>query len=202
MRRLQAALGRVPLVSVYAAGTLPALWFVWLGFTGGLGPEPISELEHRLGKAALWFLTASLAVSPLRRLAGLNLMRFRRALGLLGFAYVALHLGVWLGLDLRDLGLIGADIVKRPYITIGMAGFVLLVPLALTSTDRAMRRLGPVRWRRLHWLAYPAILAGSVHYVMLVKGWQAEPLLHLAAILVLLVLRLAPVRGARAMPER
>lgn len=194
MHRVHAALGRVPLAAVYAAGSVPVLWFVWLGFTGGLGPEPISELEHRLGKAALWFLTGSLAITPLRRWAGLNLLRFRRALGLLGFTYVALHLAVWLWLDLRDWALIGADLAKRPYIMIGMAGFALLLPLALSSTDASIRRLGPKRWRQLHWLAYPAILAGAVHYVMLSKGWQVEPLAHLAAILAFLGARLGPAR--------
>lgn len=184
------ALRHIPVWPVYVLGLAPAVWFVWLGVTGGLGVEPISELERRLGLTGLQALIAGLAITPLRRLTGVNLLRFRRALGLVAFGYIVLHLSVWLALDVQSWRLIAADIVKRPYITVGMAAFVLLVPLALTSTDRARRRLGPVRWRRLHRLVYLAVPLGAIHFVMLVKGWQVEPLLYLAAILALLALRI------------
>lgn len=183
------AVRHVPVWAVYVLGMAPAAWFFWLGLTGGLGVEPISELEHRLGLTGLQLLIAGLAVTPLRRLTGVNLMRFRRALGLLAFFYIALHLMVWLALDLQSWRLIAADIVKRPYITVGMVAFALLLPLALTSTNRAMRRMGPVRWRGLHRLVYLAAPLGALHFVMLVKGWQLEPILYLAAILGLLALR-------------
>ena len=184
------ALRRVPTWPVYVLGALPPLWFLWLGLTGGLGVEPIKELEHRLGLLALQMMIATLAVTPLRRFTGVSLIRFRRALGLLTFYYIVCHLLVWLVLDVGVLGQVWADIVKRPYITVGMAAFVLLVPLAATSNNRAIRWLGPLRWRRLHQLSYLAAILGAVHFVMLTKGFQIEPLAYLGAILALLALRL------------
>jgi sulfoxide reductase heme-binding subunit YedZ len=198
-QRINAALRRVPVWPVYALGALPPLWFLYLGLTGGLGVEPITELEHRLGEIGLQALIAALAVTPLRRFTGVSLLRFRRAIGLVAFYYIACHLLVWLVLDIRDLGRVWEDILERPYITIGMVGFLLLVPLALTSNDAAVRRLGAAAWKRVHWLAYPATILGAVHFVMLVKGWQIEPLLYLGAILLLLGARIRlPGRARRA----
>ena len=169
-------------------------WYLYLGFTGGLGVEPIKELEHRLGLLGLQVLAAGLMVTPLRRFAGLNLLKFRRMLGLLAFYYICTHLLTWLVLDVRDVGAIWADIVKRPYITIGMAGFLLLVPLAITSNAASIRKLGAVGWRRLHMLVYPAVMLGAVHFVMLRKGWQIEPLIYLG--------RLRPAHRSPADPAR
>ena len=196
-QRINAALRRVPVWPVYALGALPPVWFLYLGLTGGLGVEPITELEHRLGEIGLQALIAALAVTPLRRFTGVSLLKFRRAIGLLAFYYIVCHLLVWLLLDIRDLGRIWEDILERPYITIGMAGFLLLVPLAVTSNDAALRRLGAAAWKRVHWLAYPATILGAVHIVMLVKGWQIEPFLYLGAILLLLAARIRPARRAR-----
>ena len=188
---LNGALRRVPPWAVYLAGTLPLAWIVWLLFHNGLGVDPVKEIEHRLGKIGLQFIVAGLAVTPLRRWGGLNLLRFRRALGVLAFCYVGLHLAAWLVLDMALLwGQALGDIVKRPYLTLGMAGFVLLLPLAATSNDWALRRLGGARWRQLHRLVYPAAVLGGVHYLWLVKAWPPEPFLYLGAILVLLALRL------------
>ncbi len=187
-RPVNDALRRVPPWAIYIVAPVPAIWYFWLGLTGGLGAEPIKALEHALGLFALKLLVAVLAITPLRRFAGINLVRFRRAVGVVAFFYVALHLSAWLFLDIRDPARIWADILKRPYITVGMAGFVLLLPLALTSNDWSVRRMGP-GWRRLHRLTYPAVLLGGVHYLMLVKGWQMAPLVYLAAILALLGLR-------------
>lgn len=197
VERINAAARRLPVWAVYAAGTVPVLWLVWRGATGGLGIDPVKEIEHELGKTGLQLLVAVLCVTPLRRLAGVNLLRFRRALGLLAFGYVLLHLLAWIVLDMgllwrQALG----DIVKRPYITIGMAGFLMLLPLALTSNDLAVRRMGAAAWRKLHRLTYPAALAGAVHYLWLVKAWPVEPFLYIAAILGLLALRLR-IRQAR-----
>lgn len=196
-QRINGALRPIPVWAVYAAGALPALWLLVLLFSGGLGVDPAKRLEHALGLHALQFLVAALAVTPLRRLAGVNLLRWRRALGLTGFVYVLLHLAVWLVLDIQfRWAEIWADILKRPYITIGMAGFLMLVPLAVTSTDAAIRRMGPVAWRRLHRLAYPATLAGAVHYVMVVKAWPPEPIIYLGAVVILLATRVALWRRA------
>lgn len=152
--------------------------------------EPIKALEHELGELALKFLVAGLAVTPLRRFTGINLLKFRRAIGLIAFYYVSCHLLVWLVLDVQLPSQIWADIVKRPYITVGMAAFVLLIPLAATSNTLSLRRMGPVAWRRLHKLVYPAVILGAVHYLMLMKGFQIEPLIYLVLILGLLLARL------------
>ena len=189
MRRLNDLLRRLPNWAVYLLGALPAPWLFYQGMTGGLGVEPIEALEHEFGELALQLLILGLAISPLRRFAGLNLMKFRRAIGVLTFSYVALHLLIWLVLDVQIPTQIWADIIKRPYITVGMAAFVLLLPLAITSNNWAVRRLGP-RWRKLHRLVYPAAILGALHYVMLAKGFQIEPLVYLAIILGLLVMRL------------
>ncbi|MHA6327141.1 protein-methionine-sulfoxide reductase heme-binding subunit MsrQ [Roseivivax sp. CAU 1753] len=179
----------LPIWAVYLTVAAPAPYFFYLGLTGGLGVEPIKALEHEYGEFALKLLIAGLCVTPLRRHLGVNLLRFRRAIGLLAFFYLTLHLMVWLLLDVQIAGQIWADILKRPYITIGMAGFLLLVPLALSSNNWSVRRLGP-RWRQLHRLVYPAILLGGIHFVMLRKGFQLEPLIYLAIIVVLLAMRL------------
>jgi sulfoxide reductase heme-binding subunit YedZ len=197
--RVNGALRRMPVWPVYVVGALPPLWFLYLGLTGGLGVEPIKELEHRLGELGLQALIAALAVTPLRRFTGITLLRFRRAIGLIAFYYIACHLLVWLVLDIQDLGRIWQDIVKRPYITIGMVGFVLLIPLAVTSNNWSVRKLGAAAWKRVHWLAYPATILGAVHFVMVAKGWQIEPLLYLGAILALLAARIrVKPRAARA----
>lgn len=187
---------KLPTWPLYVLGALPPFWYLYLGFTGGLGVEPISALEHKLGLLGLQFLIAGLMITPLRRWAGLNLIRFRRVLGLLAFYYIGMHLLAWLVLDLRDPARIWADIVKRPYITIGMAGFLMLVPLAITSNNVSIRKLG-VRWRRLHWLVYPAVLAGGLHFVILRKGWQIEPLVYLGVVAALLAIRILPHVGRR-----
>ncbi|WP_074739345.1 protein-methionine-sulfoxide reductase heme-binding subunit MsrQ [Ruegeria halocynthiae] len=189
MSRLNSALRRIPIWSLYALGALYPAWLLYLGATGGLGVEPIEALEHRLGKRALQLLIFGLAISPMRRHLGLNLLKFRRAIGVLAFAYVCLHLLVWLVLDVQIPSQIWADIVKRPYITVGMAAFLLMLPLAVTSNNWSVRSLGP-RWRKLHRLVYPAAVLAALHYVMLVKGFQIEPLIYLLIMSGLLVLRL------------
>lgn len=184
---------KVPEWLVYVVGLAPALWLFWLGINGGLGIDPVKALEHRYGRIALQVLIGGLCITPLRKWAGINLLKFRRAIGLIAFAYLVMHLLVWLVLDVQILSQVWADIIKRPYITIGMAGFALLVPLAVTSNRWSIRRLGP-RWLQLHRLVYVAIGLGGLHFMMLRKGVQLEPMLYLAAIVVLLGLRLIPAR--------
>lgn len=188
---------RVPTWVVYLAGLLPAPILLYMALTGGLGREPIKALEHELGLLALQLLIVGLCVTPLRRFSGLNLIKFRRALGLLSFIYVTLHLLVWLVLDVQILAQIWADIIKRPYITIGMAAFVLMIPLAVTSNNASIRRLG-IAWRRLHRITYAVVVLGAVHFLMLRKGFQIDPLIYLAVILILLALRLIPKRQRSA----
>ncbi|MGR3314564.1 protein-methionine-sulfoxide reductase heme-binding subunit MsrQ [Roseovarius indicus] len=194
--RLNAGLRRVPAWTIYLGSAAYAGWVFFQGATGALGPNPVEAIEHTYGEAALYLLIAGLAVTPLRRFAKLNLLKFRRAIGVACFFFVAAHLLTWAILDVQALDRVWADIVKRPYITVGMAGFILLLPLAVTSNNLSVRKLGP-KWRQLHKLAYPAAVLGAVHYVMLVKGWQMKPLVMLAIILVLLALRLPGIGKPR-----
>ena len=193
--RINSTVRHIPPLAIYIAGALPAFWFLYLGLTGGLGVEPIRALEHELGLFGLKLFIVVLAVTPLRTDAGISLFRIRRALGLLVFYYITLHLLVWLFLDVQIWSQILGDILKRPYITIGMAAFVLLIPLAVTSNNWSVRKLGAMRWRVWHRLTYPAAILGGLHYVMLAKTWQVEPTLYLATILLLLAMRIRWNRG-------
>ncbi len=195
VQSINTASRKVPAWSLYVVGLLPPLFLVWQLFNGQLGVDPVKTLEHQLGEWALWLLIAGLAITPLRNQFGINLIKFRRALGLVAFLYVGLHLAVWLFLDMGLLlDQILRDIVKRWYITIGMASFVLMIPLAITSNNASLRKLGGATWRKLHKLVYGAVLLGGLHFVILVKGWQVEPLLYLALIIFLLALRLPKAR--------
>lgn len=198
---LNSILRRVPVWLVYTIGLSSVPWLLYLAQTGGLGREPIKGLEHELGELALQLLIVGLCVTPLRKYLGVNLMRFRRAFGVLAFTYVSLHLLVWVVLDMNLLwGQMWADIWKRPYITVGMAGFVTLLPLAATSNNPSVRKMGAAAWRKLHKLTYLAVVLGGVHYLWLVKGIQIEPVLYMVAILGLLSLRLVNRKAKR--PKR
>jgi len=195
MDQVNGIIRKIPANTLYIAGVLPFVWLVVQLFTGGLGVDPVKSLEHQLGKIGLQFLLAGLLVTPLRRLFGLNLIKFRRALGLLAFFYILLHLSVWLLLDIQlRWSEIWTDILKRPYITIGMAGFLLLLPLAMTSNNWSVKRMGAMAWRNLHKITYPAVAMGALHYVLVVKSWQIEPLVYLFAVLMLLVIRIRKKR--------
>jgi methionine sulfoxide reductase heme-binding subunit len=198
MSGINQALRHVSIWIVYLAGLVWATVLFWQGATGQLGVDPVKTLEHSYGQAALILLVAGLAVTPLRRFAGLNLLRFRRAIGLTAVFFVLCHVLVWAALDVQALSRVWADIVKRPYITVGMVALLLLIPLAMTSNNRSVRRLGP-NWRKLHRLTYPAVLLGTVHFVMLRKGLQIEPFLYLAGCILLFALRL-PGIAARKRP--
>ncbi|MEQ6249857.1 protein-methionine-sulfoxide reductase heme-binding subunit MsrQ [Sulfitobacter sp. HNIBRBA3233] len=193
--KINGAARRVPTWALYIVYLLPVPWLLYLAQTGGLGREPIKALEHELGEIALQLLIIGLCITPLRRFLGINLLKFRRAFGLLAFTYVSLHLLVWVVLDMSLLwGQMWADIWKRPYITVGMAGFVTLLPLAITSNNLSVRKMGAAAWRSLHKLTYVAIVLGGIHYLWLVKGFQIEPILYMAVILGLLALRVVPKR--------
>lgn len=189
---INGGLRAVPAWPIYLGSLGYAGWLLWLGISDRLGAEPVKALEHALGEAALYLLVAGLAITPLRRLVGINLLKFRRAIGLACFFFVVMHLLTWAVLDVQRLDRVWADIVKRPYITVGMAALLLMIPLAVTSNNWSMRRLGPV-WRKLHLLVYPAAVLGAVHYLMLVKGIQLRPILFLILILGLLALRITAI---------
>ena len=190
VKRVNRAIGLVPPLAIYVLAVLPPVWFLWQAQTGRLGVEPIKALEHELGELALQVLIATLAVRPLNKWTGINFLKLRRSFGVVTFFYVLLHLLVWLVLDVQFLDQIWADIVKRPYITVGMGAFALMIPLALTSNNLSLRKLGPIRWRRLHRLMYPVVLLGAIHFVMLSKGFQLEPYVYLGVILALLATRI------------
>ena len=196
--------------AVFMLCLTPLAWLGWRAATGGLGVNPIEAVDRFLGDWALRFLLISLAVSPVKEIMGWPVvMRFRRMLGLFAFFYVVLHLSSWIGLDqFFAWPHIWADIVKRPFITIGMLAFLLLVPLAATSTSRMVKRLGAKRWKRLHMLVYPAAGLASLHFFMMVKADVREPALYAAVLALLLgwrvLSRLPPMRRplTPAVPRR
>lgn len=170
---------------------LPLLRLIWLATTNGLGANPIEFITRSTGTWTLVGLLLTLGVTPLRRLTGWNgLIRYRRMLGLFAFFYACLHFTTYIWLDqFFDPASIARDIVKRPFITVGFAAFVLLLPLAFTSTRDMIRRLGR-NWQRLHRLIYPIALLGVLHYLWLVKKDVTQPLIYGAVLLILLALRL------------
>jgi sulfoxide reductase heme-binding subunit YedZ len=185
--------------AVFAACLLPLVKLAVDGVRSDLTANPIAETMNRLGFWTLTLLLLSLAATPLKTLFGFTApMRVRRMLGLFAFFYAVLHLMTYVAIDQTfDLFDIGADIVKRKFITVGFAAFLTLVPLALTSTNRAVKRLGFRRWKRIHRLVYLAAVLGVVHFVWRVKADYLEPALFATALTALLLARLAPARASR-----
>jgi methionine sulfoxide reductase heme-binding subunit len=158
---------------------------------GSLGANPIEEAENELGLSALIFIIASIGCTPARRLWGWTWpMRVRRELGLFAFFYAAIHFASYFLDQYPSWGVIPEDIVKRPFITVGFAALLLLIPLALTSTKGWIKRLGYVRWQRVHWLVYPAGGLAAVHFVWRVKRDVSQPLAYALIVAALLALRL------------
>jgi methionine sulfoxide reductase heme-binding subunit len=177
---------------------LPLAWLIWDTLHDQLGTDPVAQLEHRSGLWALRLLLATLAITPLRRLTGrAEPVRFRRMLGLFAFFYACVHLTIYLVVDLGGYwSQLLTEIVKRPYITVGFTAWLLLVPLALTSTRGMMRRLGR-QWQRLHRLVYPIALLAVLHFLWLVKADHTEPLAYLAILAGLMLLRLRQPKRLR-----
>jgi sulfoxide reductase heme-binding subunit YedZ len=192
---------RLLVPAAVAIGLLPLAKLVLDAATGRLGANPIAEALNRLGYWTLLLLALTLAASPAHDWLGLSWpVRIRRALGLLTFGYAALHLATYAGVDqFFDWAAIGADVTKRKFIAAGFATFLLLAPLAVTSTDGWVRRLGFRRWKALHRLVYAAALGGVVHFLWRVKIDLREPLFFAIAIGLLVLLRLVP-RPARRRP--
>lgn len=198
---------KVPAINtwyIYGIGFIPAVYNFYLAATGGLGINPVKTYEHLLGLWALKFLIVTLAITPIRDLTGLSFLRYRRAFGLLSFYYVAMHVAVYVLLDQQlNLTAIIADVIKRPYITLGMAALVMLIPLALTSNNAAIKRLGST-WAKLHRLTYPIAIAACAHYFLLVKSFTLEPFIYIGLIALLLFWRLLrrPYLNRRRVSQR
>ena len=177
--------------AVFLAALTPFLYLLWALFTGGLGPNPIDSLTDQTGTLAIRMLLISLALTPLRYLLKQTWpLRYRRMLGLFAFFYASLHVSVYMVLDQQlSLHFILEDLVKRPYILAGTTAFLLLLPLAITSTRKMVKRLGR-RWSLLHRGVYLASTAAVVHYVWLAKGDLLEPFVYLAILMVLFSYRL------------
>lgn len=192
-------------LALWLAALAPAAWLVVGLLQGRLGPNPIETLTLVTGMTALVLLLVTLAISPLRRLTGWNpLIRLRRPLGLFAFFYVLCHFSVWFVFDMVfNWRWMIEDIAERPYITIGFAAFLLLIPLAVTSTRGWIRRLGK-RWTKLHRLAYVATGLGVLHYYWVVKADTRLPIVFAVVLVILLVARLplGRARGARRTTER
>jgi methionine sulfoxide reductase heme-binding subunit len=190
-------------VLLFVVALYPLARMVWDAFTGGLAAEPVKDVTHRTGWWALALLTATLAVTPLRRVTGWNpIIQLRRPLGLFAFFYASLHLLIYFGLDhLFSPEFILEDIVKRPFITVGFLAWLLMVPLAVTSTRGWIRRLGR-RWRQLHRLVYVAAGLGVLHFYWHVKADTREPLVFAGIVAVLLAARLLWAARASAAASR
>ena len=177
---------------VFLACLVPLARLGWKGYTGNLGANPIEVITHSTGDWTLSFLLVTLSVTPLRKLTGqLWLIRFRRMFGLFAFFYVTLHFLTYIWLDkFFDVHEMFADVAKRKFITVGFTAFMLLIPLAITSTSGWIRRLGGRRWIRLHRLIYLTAIAGVIHYYWLVKADVRKPLQYGAILSLLLGYRL------------
>lgn len=177
--------------ALFALCLVPLALLAWRAYTDNLGANPIEAITRGTGDWTLRFLLITLAVTPLRRLTGAHwLLRLRRMLGLFAFFYAALHFTTYFWLDqFFDLQAIAKDILKRPFITVGFAAFVLLIPLAATSNNAAIRRLGGRKWQSLHRSVYAIAILGVVHYWWLVKKDISEPLLYASILGILLGLR-------------
>lgn len=188
---------KIPSWPLYIIGLVPAATYFYWAVTNQLGADPLKALEHQLGIWALQLLIAGLMVTPLRRLCNLNLLKFRRAIGLLAFIYTSLHLLTYLWLDQQWVWAeILKDLTKRPYIIIGMIAFTAMIPLAATSNKWSIRRLG-ANWGKLHKLVYLIAICGAVHYLLLVKAWPLEPFVYLGIVLVLVGYRYVKLKRRR-----
>jgi methionine sulfoxide reductase heme-binding subunit len=193
---------RVVKPAAFVGCLVPAALIIAGVFNGGLGADPIKEITHRTGKTALVMLMLTLGVTPMRRITGLGaLVNLRRMLGLFAFFYATLHFATYIVLDqFFAFGEILVDIGKRPYITVGFTAFVLLIPLAITSTNGWIRRLGGRRWSRLHQLVYVSAAGGVLHYLWLVKADTRTPIIYGLVLVGLLSTRLIGKKRRRVAP--
>jgi methionine sulfoxide reductase heme-binding subunit len=186
------------ILALIPMGILGYEWFnlITVGYSKKLGANPVQFSIQQSGLWALRFLIVGLAITPLARFTNKPAFTtWRRMIGLTAFAYAVVHLSLFIGLDLEgSLSALIREVIKRKYILLGMIGFILLIPLAITSTAAMIKRLGAKRWRQLHRVVYAAVLLGGVHFIFMVKGNQLVPKIYLGIIILLL--------GARFIPKR
>ena len=195
VRDLADRLRRLPNGIVWLLGAIPLALLVWDIFTGGLGIDPVRDIENRLGRTALYFVIGSLCFTPALRLFRINLVKFRRPVGLVAFSYAALHFATWIVLDMGFLwSQIVADIVTRPYLILGMIALTILTVMAVTSGNRVLRKLGPVRWRRIHRMIYAAAPIAVLHWLISHKIWPVWGITMGTAVLLLLALRVPVIQ--------
>ncbi len=182
--------------ALFALCMVPFLLLVWNGLHHDLGANPVEKMTHVTGDWTLRLLLITLTVTPLRKLTGWHaVIRVRRMLGLFAFFYACLHFSVYLVFDhFFDMGEIARDVIKHPYVTVGFASYVLLFPLAVTSTNKMVKRLGGARWQRLHKLVYVIATGGVLHYLWLVKADTRDPIIYGVLLALLLIFRVLDQR--------
>ncbi len=190
--KINRAARKVPAWTIYIVGAVWAAFLFYLGLTGGLGAEPINALEREYGEIGLKLLVVGLLITPLRSWFGINLIKFRRAIGVTTFFFILAHFLVFAILDVQSLERVWTEVVKRPYVTVGMVSFVMMIPLAITSNNLSVRKMGAAAWKKLHWLTYPTAILGAIHYLWLAKGFQIEPIVYLVIIGGLVAYRYKP----------
>ena len=188
----------VPAWTFYILLAIPGIFLTYGLFFGGLGPDPIRIYEHELGELALRFIILSLLITPLRDWFKINLIKYRRAIGLMAFYYVLAHLAAYVALDQGfDGSEIWKDITKRPYIILGVLATLILVPIAVTSNDRMIRKMGAMRWKRIHRGVYLAVILAMLHFFLLTKTIQTDQIIYASLIAVLLGYRAWKTYGKR-----
>ncbi len=189
-QRINGWLRKIPAWPLYFLLPIPGIYTFVLALLNQLGPDPLYELIRTFGERGLQLIILTLLISPIRRWTGVSLLKFRRAIGLVSFYYICCHMLVWIAIDQGwNINTIIEEIIKRPFITVGMFGFLTLVPLAVTSNNYSIRKLGALVWNKIHRLVYLAGAAGVIHYLLVVKAWPMEPIVYTLIVALLLAIR-------------
>ena len=191
---VRASVRRLRSWHIYVSLLVPLLFLTYDLLSGRLGVDPMRAIEKSLGVTAIYILILTLCITPFSILTGINFIRFRRAFGLMSFFYIILHFSTWLLLDMQLRWVEIADsLTRKPFIVFGMMGFLLLIPLAATSNNYSMKRLGKY-WQKLHKLIYVAIILGGIHYLMMEKTLQKDAIITFIIIIALISLRFFKIR--------
>ena len=191
---VRASVRRLRSWHIYLSLLVPLLFLAYDLLSGQLGVDPMRAIEKSLGVTAIYILILTLCITPFSLLTGINFIRFRRAFGLMSFFYIILHFSTWLLLDMQLRWVeIAESLTRKPFIVFGMMGFLLLIPLAATSNNYSMKRLGKY-WQKLHKLIYVAIILGGIHYLMMEKTLQNDAIITFIIIIVLISLRFFKIR--------